>query len=406
MDVPLVVARRTLASEKHSYVLFAYRETKSLKPALVETDLGDTVPDHLSKYLVSYPLNPSNGRRTDVPSHLRTLAVIDSTVSGTHRSSDVYFSVLAPLLKAFDLPHVYVATTGPHTIPNHASSFSSSSTVVFLAGDTSVHEFVNSLQPQTSSASMTVAIIPTGTGNAISESLGRTNGIADAISRLFLGAPIPLQSMKVGFGQGSTLATTGDPVSQLQSLVVTSWGFHASIVADSDEPEARKQGAARFQVAAHHNLTVPQDYKGTVHYRTKSWLGGSTQHKLDGPHSYVLFTFMTSLEKGFVISPKGDLSKLFLVQFNYTENNSDRIMEIMKAAYNKGSHTDLSDVTYHECDTASTNEDSPIAQISITDSDPRHHRVCVDGRIVNVKDKVELFATSATYKGWRLFIVS
>ncbi|ANB14249.1 putative sphingosine kinase-like protein [Sugiyamaella lignohabitans] len=386
---------------------------------LFRTEL-DSVPDHLKPYLVPYavssdPRDPpsataeSTRRRlsaTNLPIHLRNLAVIDSTYSGSHKSSDLYFAILLPLLKAFGLAHVYVATTGPSTISNHAKSFSSSSTVVLMAGDTSVHEFVNSLTETREKLRLNVVVIPTGTGNALSVSIGH-NSVAHAISRLFTGQAEPLSNMKVEFPPESSLIIPTDPsnpapIQSLQSLVVTSWAFHAALVADSDSPEYRAQGPGRFALAARANLEdKDQNYEGTITYNSNG-----KSRVLAGPHSYVLFTLVNRLEKSFPVSPDSNPAAsgdLHLVQFNHLEGPS--IMEIMQKVYNNSSHIKDPRVTYEKVDHGTPS--SVIATLQVDNADPIYRRCCVDGRIIIVPahGTIKIYEPTRNYNGWDLYIV-
>lgn len=403
-DIPLVIAS---SPNEPGYTQFSYSEktidkngVQSQSSILVKKKL-DIVPQHLLQFVAPYQLCDSTKegyrRSTPVlPNHLKNLAVIDSTHSGTQNSSQVYFQILLPILKAFGLPHVYVSTTSPHTIPNHAKSFSSSSTVIFLAGDTSIHEFVNCLTETKEKLKLTIVAIPTGTGNALSTSIGHES-VAHAISRLFLGDAVPLSSFKVSFPDGTALYNSpNESIRSLQSVVVTSWGFHASIVADSDLPEYRKLGVERFKKAAQENLEREQIYNGTV---------SLTNGRIDGPHAYVLFTGVTSLEKGFTISPYSkppSSNDLYLVQFGHLPG--PEIMEIMMAAYNKGSHVKDSRINYKLME---SNGQGVIAKVQVHERDTLKRRWCVDGRIVVVgtSGPVTIYRPTHSYHGWHLAII-
>jgi hypothetical protein len=180
------------------------------------------------------------------------------------------------------------------------------------------------------------------------------------------------------------------------SLVVVSWGFHASLVADSDLPELRKLGIARFKKAAEINAARTQDYKGVVEYPSAS--GQLAQ--LKGPHSYVLLTAVTSLEPTFEISPLSmppSSQQLYLVQIDTVAGED--LMEIMGKVYANAAHVTDDRVRY-----------VPIpgdASITITDPRPEYRRVCVDGRIILVPESstITIGIPTAHLRGWRLYMI-
>lgn len=551
-----------------THVLFAYAEKfknpedKTAIPYLIEKPLTQ-VPEQLTEYLTPYPVKSSpssqfahsqgfspvissatsysfssssstshvnhessestrgglsrhNSVSVSYPKHLKYMTIINSTLSGIHRSSEIYFAVLVPLLQRFGMSHVYVATSSHQSIPNHAKSFSESSTVVMLSGDTSISEFINCLEPQThSSKSLNLIVIPTGTGNALANSSGLTS-IPKAISRMFLGTPKPLSSFQVQFpkgahlynpslpesktftttvssnifngdgsttntstristsadntrpgtgnsttsasstcggstssanssagnssrtsffsssssssssggsgsssyshnggsgsgnGSGGTNASTNNTISSTRSsgslpnttpqpetpylysiynnhnvssspvfyaIAVVSWAVHASLVSDSDSPEYRHLGEARFRKAAEENLARPQKYTGKLTLGTSEpnnndqldveYLNSFSQQSsststtsspqqptskhinnlpfsLSSNHGYMLFSLVSNIEKTYKISPKShppsDLH-LHLVHTDYT--NNDELLEMMMAPYKEGSHLQI-----------------------------------------------------------------
>lgn len=402
------------------------------------TTVLDSLPESLRPYLASYKLPPGGSatsctssqfqqsKHPFLPPHLKNLVVINSTLSGTYKSSDVYFSVLKPLLDAFGIAHIYVSTTGPDTISKHASSFSSSTTVILLAGDTSAHEFVNNLSPMESSHRLTLCIIPTGSGNSLSHSIGHES-IPHAISRIFLGQAQPLCVVPVSFPVGSIASRSNKPVTLLQSLMVVSWGFHASLVADSDSPEYRKFGPQRFGIAAKELLDANNEvYNGTIRLylpSTESALASTpslapvsapVSSQVTGPHSYVLFTTVNRLEKTFVISPRSNppsSGDMFLIRLGPI--SSSEIMKVMTMAYDNGSHVSSDQVMYMKL-TASTSSSAThnepvekLADIVVDDENPAHRRWCVDGEIVSVPlhSTVCIGGPRFDFNKWSLFVV-
>ena len=113
-----------------------------------------------------------------------------------------------------------------------------------------IYDLLNALPKNTHSTEshrITISPIPCGTGNALAMSLGITS-IPVGISAFF------------GVSKVKSIDTSPLPVLRISILeadqerviwaaVVCSWGLHASLVADSDDPEMRRQyGAKRFGV--------------------------------------------------------------------------------------------------------------------------------------------------------------
>lgn len=565
----------TAQTPPSKYVLFAYAEKfrpphdkDSPIPYLVEKPL-DSVPDALRQYLTPYPLRSTQPARRQpppdlnaaaaaharsapphtasrdpdasitssfafseqnvtYPKHLKYMTIINSTKSGAQRSSDVYFAILVPILERFGFSHVYVATSSPQSIQNHAKSFTESSTVVILSGDTSVSEFVNCLeeQPQRRSRHLNLIVIPTGTGNALANSCGLTS-VPQAISRMFLGELKPLANFQVEFPNGTAIVRppTGNPAASasasssgasasassrvtssssssstsyssseahsrattssstttvdnsiisspvttpelpyltqfyshkqnndyfspmvLHAIVVASWGVHASLVADSDSPEYRHLGEARFQKAAQENLARPQKYHGKAtlgtpdsndlevqyinHFPEDSAQPTGAAKKyaakrlalpyaLAPDHAYLLFSVISKIEKTYTISPyskpPSDL-RLHLVHTDYT-NNED-LLAMMMAPYDPrgDAHLDIGpSVQYYslaykdETAAAAAATAGPLAaEIYPEETQPNYQRWCLDGLVVRVPPNVgpvRVHLPTYSVRGWSLYVV-
>lgn len=428
-EVRLAIAPTTEPAPS-KFVAFACRYTGGdgngdpPRPDLARYEF-DSVPDEWQDLLVTYRLPPRpDGSGVDIrqrrrslkefPQHLRNITVIDSVRSGTHRSSDLFFRVLLPILEEFGLPRVYVSTTGPDTIALHARTFSSSSTIVLMGGDTSVHEFVNALTDTTEDLALSVVVIPTGTGNALASSVGIVSP-ATAVSRLLVGQPAPLAAAPVRLPPGSEEITLGGATppqspNDTVALVVVSWGFHAALVADAEHPEMRKLGIARFRKAAETNAAKTQDYQGSIEYHESSTDTTTTTEtsddvttntqKLYGPHAYVLLTTVTSLEPTFRISPASQPPSsrhIHMVQID--EISGPDLMEIMGEVYDNASHVRDPRVRYKPLAGTST--------ITITDPRPDYRRICIDGRIISVPQdsSISVGEPSPHFRGWRLYMI-
>jgi diacylglycerol kinase family enzyme len=187
--------------------------------------------------------------------HSAKLYVVVSSHSGAGLAVTSFDNLLQPLFKDLSLNATVHKTTSKTSHSEFIASISFSpdheNIIVVLGGDTVIYDIVNSLAVNTeitASHRITICPIPCGTGNALAMSLGTTS-ILTGISKLF------------GVSETSAVQTAHLPVMKITiresdnerviwGTVVCSWGLHASLVADSDEPEMRRQyGAQRFAVS-------------------------------------------------------------------------------------------------------------------------------------------------------------
>ncbi|SMR49994.1 unnamed protein product [Zymoseptoria tritici ST99CH_3D1] len=336
--------------------------------------------------------------------------VIISTGSGTGLASHVYNDVLAPLLSIFDLTPIIHTTTSTSSITELTKSTflpaalsGTEQSIILLSGDGGVLDITTTLLSSSPLPSTyhppTLILLPLGTGNALANSSSQTlpSSLLPPdqtlnIRSLLLGTPHPLPLFRATFSPGSRILTnegqtatplhqdpqTGDHVAH--GAVVLSWGFHATLVADSDTPEYRKHGSARFQLAAKECLypadgSPPHTYKGKV-----SILQQGTWHPVRGDeneHAYVLTTLTSHLESTFTISPSSRPldGKLRVIHFGPLPG--DEIMEIMTKAYDGGKHVEDPRVGYEEVE---------AMRIEFEEAEERWRRVCVDGSIVRVEE--------------------
>jgi len=175
--------------------------------------------------------------------------VIVSSHSGAGLATTAYDRILAPLLKLFSIEVAVHSTTSKTSHREYLANlqlFSGKENIfVVLGGDTLIYDFLNATltNPHLKSADRLILCpIPCGTGNALAMSLGRTS-IPIGISSLFCNKEAkPLPLLEITVHEGTNPRT-------IWAAVVCSWGLHASLVADSDDPEMRRKfGPKRFGV--------------------------------------------------------------------------------------------------------------------------------------------------------------
>lgn len=320
-----------------------------------------------------------------------------------------------------------------------------SATVILLSGDGGVVDMLNggsnrdgssndsSSNDSSSPAAPIVALLPLGTGNALFHSLhkpvassssspsagSRPSPLVLALRTLFLGAPASLPAFRASFspgahvvsyvptkadGKGGSMLTAGGDdadlarkdaaVESLYGAIVASYGFHASIVHESDTPEYRVHGSKRFGMVAQDLLRESHPYRARLSVRRPKPLSASDapppqqqQQPLEdfssATHAYILATLVSNLERTFTISPASAPldNRLRLVHFGAV--GGQRTMEVMMKAYDGGAHVGMAwedgdgpqRVAYEEVDEL---------RVEVHEDDARWRKFCVDGTIVEV----------------------
>lgn len=380
-DLPFLIAPTSTPRQYYEYRIKGFEDAEIPDWKVQRTVVSNVKPEH-EHLLVHYPAGSVD--QEQVPQFLRNMTVLDSRRIVKKPKHDIFSDLLGPLFREFGIHYVYVATTSADTLKESAQSFTSSSTVTLLGGDTSLHEFVNALPlVKKDLNSIRFAVVPTGSGNALANSVGLLSPVL-AIQRLFLARGHdfkPLSTFRIQF-----------PHVSLQAIVVASWGLHSALVADADTPEMRaryEDASLRFQHAARSNLNdLLQVYR--------------SQGRL---HSYLLYTCVSLLEQNFLISPKSEppssnkLFKLRIKAYSHIQEQASRLMEIMMKAYDGGRHVEFEDVEYGQVHGTEI--------VHVDEQDEMMRRWCIDGRIeISPPGEVRIFQPQHSYNGWKLLILT
>ncbi|KAL6881146.1 ATP-NAD kinase-like domain-containing protein [Trichoderma novae-zelandiae] len=333
---------------------------------------------------------------------------------------------------------------------------SPSRTIVLLSGDGGIVDLINSVPRDAPASSarrqLLLALLPLGTGNALFHSLHKPlwaseggGKAADAsplvlgLRTLFKGVSANLPLFRASFSPGSRivkftptpptptteeeeeeeeeeavggqaddagnalhLAKQETRVSHLLGAVVASYGFHASIVYESDTPAYRVHGDKRFGMVAQQLLGESHPYRAHVDVRHPSAAAGGWARLDGGEHAYVLVTPLSNLERTFTISPASRPldGKLRLVHFGPV--GGERTMELMMKAYDGGRHVgtkweDGHEVRYEEVDEV---------RVTILEDDERWRKVCIDGTIVDIPKGGELAVRKEEGSGFKILVDS
>ena len=367
--------------------------TASLPPTLLSQHLCTEIPAHLSV--------ASRDRRTN-------LHIILSLGSGVGGARNAFKNSIQPFLSFLGLNNYEVhETSSGQTIAELARSFLQlarngvSQTIILVSGDGGLTDVVdvfysNDNLEMASFCPPTIALIASGTGNAMASSTGLLDHPISGLMTLLRGRPEPIPVLCASFSPGSQYITdegrrrislddnglAGQPL-KIYGAVVASWGMHASLVADSDTAEYRKFGADRFKMAAK-ELLYPSSGDETHKYNgivTFTMLNSETRKVYtktinSSQHMYVLATLVPNLERDFRISPDSKALDGRLRVIHFGPMSPERAMQLMGLAYQNGKHVHEETVTYTEVEGL---------KIELLEEDEKWRRVCIDGKIITVQ---------------------
>lgn len=389
---------------------------------------ADAVPDQLLK----------EHRVARMPAHLcsghdNQVDVVVSIKSGLGLSLTFWQTVLRPLL---ELAHLMLGTSPP--LPNTVVTKDAESvrqfartlqgpgsrTVILLSGDGGVVDLLNGHDAASGSGSRRplLALLPLGTGNALFHSLQKPvssdpgpSPLVLGLRTLFLGASADLPVFRASFSPGARTVSHVDvaeqvgaapvarqdaPVSTLHGAIVASYGFHASVVYESDTPEYRAHGDKRFGMVAHELLRESHAYRARLSVRSPS--SGRLERDPHQTHAYILVAMVSNLERAFAISPASRPldGKLRLVHFGPV--GGERTMDVMVKAYDGGKHVgmkwdDGEAVRYEEVDEV---------VVEALEDEARWRKFCVDGTIVEVPRGGSMAVSRAPGRPFRILVDS
>ncbi|PYI01274.1 glycogen synthase kinase mutation revertant [Aspergillus sclerotiicarbonarius CBS 121057] len=364
--------------------------------------------------LVALPRQLSNHLCAQLPPHLcfsgsrrGSMDIIVSTTSGTGTGASFFNNILRPLLSHLGVTEYDVhETQSTQTITElcHAKFIPRArerlqQTILLLSGDGGLTDIIDAFHSTLESLIVppTIALIPTGTGNAMANSLGLLAYPTTGLVALLRGTPANIPTFAADFSPGARyiidegrqrvpisrkpMSDYGHP--RVYGGVVASWGMHAALVADSDTVEYRRFGADRFKLAAKEILypsdgTEPHKFRGAV--TLFKWDDQTKSRREDllsrNEHMYVLASLVSSLEKDFMISPLSRPldGRLWMVHFGPISPSS--VMQVMTSAYQKGQHVGDESVFYDEIEGF---------RIELDELDERWRRICIDGKIIAVE---------------------
>lgn len=316
--------------------------------------------------------------------------VIESHAQGEVRS--YFFENIKPIIVDL-VQSLSTESESPDSVGEPVITRPTSATlqIMVLGGDGTVHEIVNGILQGIEGTSfisnefrpkIEFSIIPTGTGNSISTSLGATSA-QDAIERFLTGNSVPLRHMSV-----STRPSLESPWKvQVYTVVVNSFGLHCATVYDSEE--FRSMGNERFRKAATKNIENLKQYEGRLDFfgpvqtynRTQQSLTTSIQGKddevttcLPGPFTYLLITKQPSLEAGFTPTPFANTSDEWM-DILAVQNAGQSVLLKMFDEMATRKHIEQEKIEYYKAKAIELELPEMVAQ----------GRLCIDGEFLTIK---------------------
>ncbi|CUS24742.1 LAQU0S19e00606g1_1 [Lachancea quebecensis] len=299
------------------------------------------------------------------------ILIVDSIRSGTGRDSRNNFgeNILKPLFTSLGIPHQVLRTRDSDSAAQLGHTLrpcSQNTIIIFLSGDTTISEFLNSLNRNTFAGSrptLSLLPLPLGTGNAWANSLGLC---------------CPATSLS-GFLQGK-LAHQSFPLYQatfpngfeMIFFIVLSVGFHANLLHLCSQQRFQSLGVERFRIASQE---IFQSY--SLKYR----LCVSGLPTRD--YAYFALINTPDLESSYKPSPQSDPLRSQLHVLGYSSNLQQQalINEIMKGYSNQaGDNIHGDGVTYVPYDHAL---DVTFDQVPENVSN-NYYEICCDGHLLNM----------------------
>lgn len=306
---------------------------------------------------------------------LSNLIVIDSTGSGTGRTSetDFYTIVIEPILKRLiGDDYKYIRTDSKDTIKEFASQFAlvpeTQYDILFFSGDTSISEFINSLQSMVllqKSGNVSILPIPLGTGNALASSLGfkcPVTTFQKYLCNKLTSSPLPIYELVL------------PDQSSFYFFVILSMGFHANLLHCAEDPKYKKMGVERFRKASE---TVSQNYELAVDISLRT---DSDFHKF----AYFALINTSHLEPSYIPSPKSSVIKPELHILGYDSDLSKSVLfdKILKG-YNNTNETDISENgTMYD----PINDNLVVVVKNDTEAPDYRYELCCDGELFNLRN--------------------
>ncbi|KAG0209299.1 hypothetical protein BGX28_010402 [Mortierella sp. GBA30] len=387
---------RTVYSLIHFHIQMGILPTSFPLLVVLNPHAGKKEGTHVWETIVQPALNEAR----------RPFRLIESASQGHAQS--YFHSNIQPIL--VDLVQSLSVVVNDEASSNVSTPNTVTLQIMVVGGDGSIHEIINGILRGIEDTAFVsdnfrpkieFSIIPTGTGNAISTSLGVTS-VQDALDRFLAGKTAPLRLMTVSTltneANDSSLTTKSEQKSRwkvrLYTVVVNSYGLHCATVYDAEE--FRHLGNERFRQAAMKNVENLKQYEGRLELQgpiqrydraSKSLVTvdkddntilnkriADNDHlslSLPGPFTYLLITKQASLEPGFTPTPFASTSDEWMDVLVVQDVGKADIMTMFGGTAT-GQHVGQEKVEYFKAR-------------AIELETPTQGRLCVDGEFMAIE---------------------
>ncbi|CDO91685.1 unnamed protein product [Kluyveromyces dobzhanskii CBS 2104] len=326
------------------------------------------ITEHCDKTVKSYKLEGKKveNERTAPNQKLGfsgELLVVDSVFSGSGRDQDHDFAsnVVAQFFDQTDISYRLIKTASKSSVVELATSLEQAKDyiVLFLSGDTSISEFINSLPA--AHANISILPFPMGTGNAWASSLNLSDP-ATIFSQFI--------RQELSYHDFPLYRATFDNGQSIKFFIILSLGFHANLLHLCEEEVYQQMGVERFRIASQRIL---EDYELQCHI--------SISETLHGSYSYFALINTTHLEPTYLPSPDSDplKSQLHVLAYESSLEKSDFQKKLMKG-YQNSRHSDISGIGTVYTPLPS----SFVVKVSDDPSQKQKFEICCDGQLLNL----------------------
>lgn len=262
--------------------------------------------------------------------HQEKLLVVDSVSSGTGRNAKNDFCdiVVEPILRTLQLDYQIFKTKTSQSIASFAGELSPNTncTIIFLSGDTTISEFLNSLKlgrhNKIGRRRCSILPLPMGTGNAFASSLGLTCPV-EALG-MYLAGKLEVKKFplyRAIFSNNFSIVF----------FIILSLGYHANLLHLCENKDFKHMGAKRFAAAGEvvledYDLALDIGFTGCsrnsyAYFAVVSTPNLTKSYKLS-PESHCLISELHTL--GFSSNLKKSELK-YLIKKGYTNSSGDKI---------------------------------------------------------------------------------
>lgn len=313
---------------------------------------------------------------TIITKQLDNLFILDSIHSGIGRndSNNIYKIVLSPILRKLNIKHDYIPSTDSSFISKWSKRFkdiTTNTTILFISGDTSISEFINSL-PKVSQRNINILPMAMGTANALANSL-KLNCPIDTFNKFLTNKLVSknLPLYNVIFPDNSSKLF----------FIILSMGFHANLLHKSNDPKYNGMGVEKFQSASKEIL---QNYDLNVAISIVQ-----SNHTSTNKFAYFALINTPNLEEKYLPSPKSKIfqSELHLLGYLSEVSREDLVNKIMQG-YSNHLNDDIETVgTIYK----PLHENFDIKLPLWDGKSPRYqYEICCDGLLYNLLDFVSV----------------